>query len=159
MGVKLNRAEKAAIAVALVFVVLLVGYLLGMGRLGGGFTVTTEAARETVTPVFPSAVSQAQSPSPSPTPPPTPNFPIDLNAATVEELQALPKIGPALAARIIAYRQEHGNFTSIEELKNVSGIGAAIYADVEGLITVSAGGADEGQAASSTDPAVSPQGG
>ena len=50
--------------------------------------------------------------------------PVDLNAASPEQLDALPGIGPALAARIVAYRDEHGPFTKIEHLNDVKGIGA-----------------------------------
>ena len=48
---------------------------------------------------------------------------ININPANVEELQQLPGIGETLALRIIAYREEHGDFKSISELTNVSGIG------------------------------------
>ncbi|TCJ17325.1 helix-hairpin-helix domain-containing protein [Rubrobacter taiwanensis] len=48
---------------------------------------------------------------------------VRINTATSEELQELPGIGPALAERIIEYRQTHGAFRSLEELENVSGIG------------------------------------
>jgi len=47
---------------------------------------------------------------------------IDLNAADESELQALPGIGPALAARIVAYRETNGPFASVDELADVSGI-------------------------------------
>jgi competence protein ComEA len=50
--------------------------------------------------------------------------PLDLNQATVEQLDGLPGIGPALAARIIAHRDEHGPFERIEQLGDVKGIGA-----------------------------------
>ncbi|MFY9487619.1 MAG: helix-hairpin-helix domain-containing protein [Solirubrobacterales bacterium] len=49
--------------------------------------------------------------------------PISLNAATVEQLDGLDGIGPGLAAKIIAYRTEHGGFRSVEELGEVPGIG------------------------------------
>ena len=52
-----------------------------------------------------------------------PTGPVDVNHATTDELIALPGIGPALAARIIAYREEHGPFGSLEELEHVQGIG------------------------------------
>ena len=50
---------------------------------------------------------------------------VELNQATVEELQSLPGIGPALSARIVAYRAEHGPFKSVDQLTEVKGIGHA----------------------------------
>ena len=50
--------------------------------------------------------------------------PLNLNEITVEQLDELPGIGPALAERIVAYRDAHGPFTRIEELNDVKGIGA-----------------------------------
>jgi competence protein ComEA len=49
--------------------------------------------------------------------------PIDLNRATAEDLDALPGLGPALAKRIVEYRQAHGPFKKIEDLREVSGVG------------------------------------
>ena len=57
------------------------------------------------------------------TPEPTP--PVDVNTADVDELDTLYGIGPALAQRIIDYREEHGPFNSLEELLEVKGIGEA----------------------------------
>ncbi|MDD6199789.1 MAG: helix-hairpin-helix domain-containing protein [Firmicutes bacterium] len=48
---------------------------------------------------------------------------ININTATLEELQLLPGIGPVLAQRILNYRSEHGSFASLSELTNVEGIG------------------------------------
>lgn len=55
-----------------------------------------------------------------------PNQPelLNINTATVEELQTLPNIGEATAQRIIDYRTQHGNFASVDALQNVKGIGA-----------------------------------
>jgi competence protein ComEA len=50
-------------------------------------------------------------------------LPIDLNRATAQDLDAIPGLGPALAQRIIDYRQAHGSFKKIEDLREVSGIG------------------------------------
>jgi competence protein ComEA len=55
---------------------------------------------------------------------------IDLNSATVVELEQLDGVGPALAAAIVAYREEHGGFASIDELDEVSGIGEARLASI-----------------------------
>ena len=62
--------------------------------------------------------------------------PIDINTAGVEELDQLPGIGAVLAERIIAYREANGPFETVEDLLNVSGIGEAKLADMEGWITV-----------------------
>ena len=48
---------------------------------------------------------------------------VDLNRASAEELQTLPGIGPSLAARVVAWRTEHGPFRSVDELESVPGIG------------------------------------
>lgn len=49
--------------------------------------------------------------------------PIDVNAATAEDLQKVPGIGVALSQRIIEFRQEHGRFETLDDLLNVRGIG------------------------------------
>lgn len=61
---------------------------------------------------------------------------INLNTASTTELCDLPGIGAVLSERIIEYRREHGGFSSISEIKNVSGIGNAKYAAIKDLITV-----------------------
>lgn len=66
-----------------------------------------------------------------------PDFPpVDLNTATAEELDTLPGIGESLARRIIAYREANGPFETLEELMEVSGIGPAKFAELEGQITL-----------------------
>jgi competence protein ComEA len=60
--------------------------------------------------------------------------PISLGQATEAQLETLDGIGPALAGRIIEYRQQHGGFRSIEELKEVSGIGDKRFAALRGSI-------------------------
>ena len=54
---------------------------------------------------------------------PAPGVPLDLNTATVEQLDELDGIGPATAQQIVAYREAHGGFGSVEELDQVPGIG------------------------------------
>ena len=61
---------------------------------------------------------------------------VNLNTATVEELQTLSGIGPALSERIVDYREEHGGFESVEELKEVSGIGDVRFASLEESVCV-----------------------
>lgn len=62
--------------------------------------------------------------------------PIDLNAATLEQLDTLPGIGPALAQNILDWREQNGRFTSVEELNEVTGIGEKKYAEIAPLVRV-----------------------
>ena len=61
---------------------------------------------------------------------------VNINTATLAELDTLPRIGPAIAQRIIDYRTANGPFTTIEQIKNVKGIGDATFAQLKDLITV-----------------------
>jgi competence protein ComEA len=61
---------------------------------------------------------------------------INLNTASLEQLDTLPGIGPALAQRIIDYRESTGPFTTIEEITQVSGIGETTFTKLKDLITV-----------------------
>ena len=61
---------------------------------------------------------------------------VHLNQATAEQLQVLPGVGPALAGRIVAYRNEHGPFSSPEQLTAVKGIGEAKLAKLRPQLTV-----------------------
>lgn len=60
---------------------------------------------------------------------------IDINSATPEQLEALPGIGPVLAHRIVTYREKHGPFKDISEIRNVSGIGPKKFAALKEFIT------------------------
>lgn len=61
---------------------------------------------------------------------------VDLNAADLTVLESLPGVGPVLAQRILDFRTENGRFTRIDELKDVKGIGAKTFADIEPHVTV-----------------------
>lgn len=75
-----------------------------------------------------------------PAPPPTGTAPpdalIDLNTATLEQLETLPGVGEVLARRILDYRTTHGGFRTVQQLQEVTGIGAARYADIKDKVRV-----------------------
>lgn len=61
---------------------------------------------------------------------------VNINTANQSELDSLPGIGPSIAQKIIDYREENGNFKTIEELQNVKGIGDAKYEEIKDMVTV-----------------------
>jgi competence protein ComEA len=64
----------------------------------------------------------------------SPSAPLDLNSATLEQLEGLPGIGPVTAQKILDYRQAHGAFHAVAELEGVPGIGPAHMAQLRGLV-------------------------
>ena len=72
--------------------------------------------------------------------------PINLNTATVAQLETLPGIGKATAERILEYRQKNGGFKKVEDLMNVRGIGEKSFSKMKPLITVTAPNLNSGAA-------------
>jgi competence protein ComEA len=61
---------------------------------------------------------------------------VNLNSADVSQLESLPRIGPAMAQRIVDWREANGRFASVEDLLSVTGIGAKTFAGLKDLVTV-----------------------
>jgi competence protein ComEA len=64
------------------------------------------------------------------------SVPIDLNTATLAQLDTLPGVGPVLAQRILDWRTEHGRFASVDQLAEVPGIGESRLSQVRDLVRV-----------------------
>nr|WP_249126327.1 ComEA family DNA-binding protein [Streptomyces sp. A2-16] len=64
----------------------------------------------------------------------TASAPVSLNTATVDQLDTLPGVGPVLAQHILDYRTQHGGFRSVDELREVNGIGDRRFADLRNLV-------------------------
>lgn len=83
----------------------------------------------------PAGVGGRQEDPPAPPPPGEPAK-VNLNTATVEQLDALPGVGAVTAQRIIDWRTEHKTFTTVDQLQEVDGIGPSKFAKLRDLVTV-----------------------
>jgi competence protein ComEA len=105
---------------------IIVGVAAAPGRPPAmGSSITSETAAAGV----PSAAAPAAGPAAAPAP-------VDLNAATVEQLDTLPGVGPVTAAAIIAWRDANGRFDSVDQLGDVDGIGPARLEKLRALVHV-----------------------
>ena len=136
---KLTRAEAALIALTAAACVFLLGFYAGRSGTRGVVTVQTGGLRAPASAEVQGSEADAL---PSGTPDDTdasdaaPDFPLDLNTATAEQLQTLPGIGEVLAQRIVDFREENGPFRLVDEIRDVRGIGEAIFNGIKDYITV-----------------------
>jgi competence protein ComEA len=106
-------------------------------KLVDGQRVLVQRVGDPPAPADPTTSASPSDPSSTGTDPNgTASGPLDLNTATLDQLDELPGIGPVLAQAIIDERTRRGGFDAVIELLDVSGIGDARFADIEGLVTV-----------------------
>jgi len=114
---KLKRSEILTILITVAFLILVAAHQIVTSRPTAAVTVFTQKQMPQTTEVsgsLPAADAAAL---------------INLNTATVDELQALSGIGPTLAQRIVDYREANGPFEQAEEITSVKGIAEKVYSD------------------------------
>lgn len=128
---KLGKAQLVIIGICTVFFCFTLGYF--SGRRSVHTVVTTEKVPELSEPV---PIEEASPSVPEETPPVVHEEQINLNTASLEDLVSLPGIGEVLAQRILDWRKENGGFVSVEQLKDVDGIGKVKYDEVKAYLYV-----------------------
>lgn len=119
----MKKAATAMLTVTIAFILLITGMLIGRNTAGSFLYVHSEdtiSMQETI----PEETRQDNSAR------------MDLNQMNLDQLVELPGIGPTIAQRILDYKEEHGPFTSVDELLNVKGIGETRLTQLKEYLTV-----------------------
>lgn len=128
----ISRFEKGVLLLTAGFVLFTGGWFLAGQNTSEPYTVTVSAPQEPSAPdpALEEAPAEGQRPDSL-----LPDEVIDLNSADAYDLDRLPGIGPAKAEAILAYREEHGPFQSVDDLLSVSGIGEVTLENLRPYVT------------------------
>lgn len=134
---KLTTLEQVSIAVTALALTAMTGFFIGVNS-GVGTERIAAPLSAAPSPSISAADTHAPPPEEQDEEQPV-RFPLDINSATAEELQALPGIGAARAQAIVDYRVQNGPFRYVEDLRGVNGIGEGILAKIMDYVTVGEG--------------------
>ena len=135
----ISRYEKVALGLTAAFVLFTGGWFFVTQRQTEPYTVTVTASVSTASTSAAGSVSGEEMPSDDEQEKPQSLLEgekININTASALDLERLPGIGEKRAQDIVAYREEHGPFQSVEELDDVSGIGPGILSGLRDYVTV-----------------------
>ena len=130
---KERKIALVLLMLTLTFAGFCVGLFIGKQREPASVTIYTT---KTPTAAVPESTAASESPPESTQGAVYVDGLLDINLASIEDLTTLPGIGPALAQRIVDYREQNGRFSSVEELRNISGIGEKRLSAILEYITV-----------------------
>ncbi|MDR2647839.1 MAG: helix-hairpin-helix domain-containing protein [Oscillospiraceae bacterium] len=99
-------------------------------------SIVEASENPSVSDTTPQNLPQAANENASPQVSAAPSYPVNLNTATLEQLETLPGIGPVKAEAILAYRAQRGAFSSVEQLLDINGIGEKTLEKLKPLITL-----------------------
>lgn len=142
---KQKRIEKIFLLTTAVFAALMIGFFAGRASVRPDAELRIYTQQGTVQPSseFPNTEpsgSSSEPPSSEPSVEPVtasqPGQLVNLNTATLEELMTLPNIGQTRAQAILDYREEYGDFLTVEQITEVSGIGSGILESIQDYVTV-----------------------
>ena len=129
----ISRFEKGVLLLTAGFVLFSAGWFLSGQRAAESYTVTVETAPEEPPAPDPSLETAGEDGRPDSL---LPGEVINVNAAGAGDLDRLPGIGPAKAEAILAYREEHGPFQTVDGLLEVSGIGPVTLENLRPYVSV-----------------------
>ena len=129
---KLEKSQWVLLGLTTLFVTFTLAFFLGRNSIRA--VITTQS----VTGNAPAQVTETMPQEVAPEEPIEEPIRVNLNTATASELEELPGIGPKLAERIVAWREENGGFVSVEQLMDVNGIAEGKFDEIKDLIYVEA---------------------